>query len=96
MTQLTDSWTRNAKRWDHALIASSPAVKPLRAVGDFFALTLDTLVAIPRPPYAWREFLLQTWFVARVSLLPTVLLAIPFTVLSVFTLNILLVAFGAA
>jgi phospholipid/cholesterol/gamma-HCH transport system permease protein len=96
MTQLTDSRTRGAKRWDPALIASTPAVKPLRAVGDFFALTLDTLVAIPRPPYAWREFLLQTWFVARVSLLPTILLAIPFTVLSVFTLNMLLVEFGAA
>lgn len=78
------------------MISSTTAAKPVRALGDFFALTLDTLVAIPRPPYAWREFLDQAWFVARVSLLPTVLLSVPFTVLSVFTLNILLVEFGAA
>lgn len=72
------------------------AAKPVRAWGDFVALVLDTLIAMVRPPFAWREFLQQSWFVARVSLLPTILLAIPFTVLTVFTLNILLVEFGAA
>jgi phospholipid/cholesterol/gamma-HCH transport system permease protein len=70
--------------------------KPVRALGDFYAMALDTLVLIPRKPFAWREFLLQSWFVARVSMLPTVMLAIPFTVLLVFTFNILLVEFGAA
>lgn len=75
---------------------SATAVKPLRALGDFAAMALDALIATPQPPFAWQEFLAQSWFVARVSLLPTILLAIPFTVLSVFTLNILLVEFGAA
>jgi phospholipid/cholesterol/gamma-HCH transport system permease protein len=70
--------------------------KPLGGVGGFFAMTLDTLVLAFRPPWAWREFLLQTWFVARVSIVPTLLLAIPFTVLTVFTINILLIEFGAA
>lgn len=32
----------------------------------------------------------------RVALLPTLLVAIPFTVLVIFTLNILLIEFGAA
>lgn len=73
-----------------------PAAKPLRAVGEFFATALDTLIQIPRRPFAWREFLLQCWFVARVSLLPTILLAIPFDVLMIFTFNILLNDFGAA
>ncbi|EKF24548.1 permease family protein [Mycolicibacterium hassiacum DSM 44199] len=59
-------------------------------------MTLDVLVLMPRRPFAWREFLLQAWFVARVSMLPTLMLAIPFTVLMVFTFNILLVEFGAA
>jgi phospholipid/cholesterol/gamma-HCH transport system permease protein len=68
----------------------------MRALGDFYAVALDTLVLIPRKPFAWREFLQQSWFVARVSMLPTVMLAIPFTVLLVFTFNILLVEFGAA
>jgi len=83
----------------HALlerITSSRGGKPLRALGDFFAMSLDTLVLTPRPGFPWREFVLQSWFVARVSLLPTVMLAIPFTVLMMFTFNILLVEFGAA
>lgn len=72
------------------------AAKPLRAVGGFFAMSLDTFVAMFQPPFALREFLIQTWFVARVSLLPTLLLAIPFTTLVVFFLNVLLVEIGAA
>jgi phospholipid/cholesterol/gamma-HCH transport system permease protein len=78
------------------LIWSDAAAKPVRAVGGFFAMALDTLVLIPRRPFAWRELLLQSWFVARVSILPTLLLSIPFTVLLVFTFNVLLVEFGAA
>ena len=76
--------------------SSQTSLKPMRALGDFYAVALDTLVLIPRKPFAWREFLQQSWFVARVSMLPTVMLAIPFTVLLVFTFNILLVEFGAA
>jgi phospholipid/cholesterol/gamma-HCH transport system permease protein len=78
------------------LVTTGNAAKPLRALGDFFATTLDTFVLIFRPPFAWREFLLQTWFVARVSIAPTLLLSIPFTVLTVFIINILLVELGAA
>ncbi|MCV7189900.1 MlaE family ABC transporter permease [Mycolicibacterium thermoresistibile] len=59
-------------------------------------MVLDTLVAMGRRPFAWREFLLQSWFVARVSILPTLMLSIPYTVLFVFTINVLLVEFGAA
>jgi phospholipid/cholesterol/gamma-HCH transport system permease protein len=70
--------------------------KPLRGVGEFFAMALDTLVLAFKPPFAWREFLLQTWFVARVSIVPTLLLTMPFMVLVVFTFNILLIEFGAA
>ena len=71
-------------------------IKPAGALGGFFAMSLDTLLVMVRPPFAWREFLLQSWFVARVSLLPTLMLAIPFNVLLIFTFNILLVEFGAA
>ena len=44
-------------------------------------MAIDTLLLMFRPPFAWREFLLQAWFVARVSILPTLMLSIPFTVL---------------
>ncbi|MUL65949.1 ABC transporter permease [Mycobacterium sp. CBMA 234] len=78
------------------MVSTNAALKPVRAMGGFFAMMLDTFALIPKRPFAWREFLLQSWFVARVSLVPTLLLAIPFTVLLIFTFNILLVEFGAA
>ena len=78
------------------MIALTPALKPASALGGFFAMALDTLVALPRRPFAWREFVGQAWFVARVSLVPTVMLAVPYSVLVVFTFNILLLEFGAA
>jgi phospholipid/cholesterol/gamma-HCH transport system permease protein len=59
-------------------------------------MALDVVVLLFKPPFAWREFVAQSWFVARVSIVPTLMLSIPFTVLTVFTLNILLVEFGAA
>src|ERR1700690_129289 len=52
--------------------------------------------ALFRRPFHWGEFILQTWFITRVALLPTIAVSIPLTVLIVFTLNTLLAAFGAA
>jgi phospholipid/cholesterol/gamma-HCH transport system permease protein len=78
------------------MISLTPAWKPAAAAGGFFAMALDVLVLIPRKPFAWREFVAQAWFVARVSLMPTVMLAVPYSVLVVFTFNILLLEFGAA
>ncbi|QLL06257.1 MlaE family ABC transporter permease [Mycobacterium vicinigordonae] len=69
---------------------------PARALGNFFSMCMDTFVQMFIPPFAWREFLLQTWFVARVSLVPTLALTIPFTVLLTFMLNLLLASIGAA
>ena len=42
-----------------------------------------------------RELIDQIWFVARVSIVPTLVLSIPYTVLIVFTLNIVLIEVGA-
>src|SRR5947208_738026 len=70
--------------------------KPVRAIGGFFAMSLDTFVMMFKPPFAWREFLIQIWFVARVSLIPTLLMSIPFCTQVIFNLNILLVDLGAA
>lgn len=76
-------------RWDNQ-------AKPLREVGAFFALALDILVQMVRPPWAWREFIHQAWFVARVTIVPAILLSIPFNALTSFILNVLLVEIGAA
>jgi phospholipid/cholesterol/gamma-HCH transport system permease protein len=59
-------------------------------------MSFDTLMVMPRRPFAWRELVLQMWFVARVSIFPTIALAIPFTVLLVFTFNFIFLEFGAA
>jgi phospholipid/cholesterol/gamma-HCH transport system permease protein len=71
-------------------------MKPAQVLGSFFAMAFETLMLVPRRPFAVREFVVQSWFVARVSLLPTLMLAMPYTVLVVFTFNILLLEFGAA
>ena len=77
-------------------MATYAAAKPVRAMGGFFAMSLDTLVQMVRPPWAWREYISQTWFVARVSVLPALMLTMPYSVLLVFTFNILLNEFGAS
>jgi phospholipid/cholesterol/gamma-HCH transport system permease protein len=69
---------------------------PARAVGGFMEMSLDTFREMFRRPFQFREFLDQTWMIARVSMIPTLLVSIPFTVLVAFTLNILLREIGAA
>ncbi|MGV0039446.1 MlaE family ABC transporter permease [Mycobacterium colombiense] len=59
-------------------------------------MAADAAKFLFRRPFQGREFLEQSWFVARVSMMPTLLVAIPFTVLVSFTLNILLRELGAA
>jgi phospholipid/cholesterol/gamma-HCH transport system permease protein len=72
------------------------ALKPLGGAGGMIAFSVDTFITMFKPPFAWREFLEQTVFVARVALLPALILSIPYVVLTVFTFNVLLVEFGAA
>ncbi|MCD2107909.1 ABC transporter permease [Rhodococcus erythropolis] len=67
-----------------------------RSLGEFYFLSIETARALLRPQFPWREFVEQCWFIARVSLLPTVLMSVPFTVLVVFTLNSLLTEIGAS
>ena len=69
--------------------------RPAVAVGDFVVLAGETFAAVFRRPFAWRELLDQIWFVARVSIVPTIMLSIPYTVLIVFTLNVVLLDVGA-
>ena len=56
--------------------------KPVRAIGGFFAMSLDTFVLMFKPPFAWREYLFQSWFVARVSMLPALMMTIPYSVIA--------------
>ena len=76
--------------------ATRATVRATASVGEFYGMSLDTAVALGRREFQWREFVDQSWFIARVSLLPTILMSIPFTVLVVFTLNSLLSELGAS
>src|SRR3978361_228514 len=69
--------------------------KPGFSFGDFVVLAGETFAAMFRGPFALRELIDQIWFVARVSIVPTIVLSIPYTVLIVFTLNIVLIEVGA-
>ena len=85
-----------ADRWSPGVAFGKNLSGPMQAIGGLFAMSADAVKFIFRRPFQWREFLEQCWFIARVSLAPTLLVAIPFTVLVSFTLNILLRELGAA
>jgi phospholipid/cholesterol/gamma-HCH transport system permease protein len=87
----TDEFDRGQEAW-----RSTRVLTPVRAVGDFLAFALDAFITLCTTRIAVIETLQQTWFVARVSLFPALVLSIPFVVLTVFTFNVLLVEFGAA
>ena len=49
-----------------------------REPGRFFAMSLDTVRAMFKWPFQWREFLEQAWFIVSVTVAPTIMVAIPF------------------
>ena len=82
------------ERWSTG-ISLGRGSKPMEAVGGLFAMAKDAGRNVFRRPFQWREFLEQSLVYREGSLAPTVLVAIPFTVLVSFTLNILLRELGA-
>jgi phospholipid/cholesterol/gamma-HCH transport system permease protein len=52
--------------------------KPMKPTGEMFALFLDTVRYSFKRPFQTREFIDQAWFVASVTIVPTMLVAIPF------------------
>jgi phospholipid/cholesterol/gamma-HCH transport system permease protein len=77
-------------------LIGSTARRPLLGVGGFMVLALQTLTTSVTRRFAWREFLEQMWFLARVSAVPALMLSIPYVVMAAFTFNILLIEFGGA
>jgi phospholipid/cholesterol/gamma-HCH transport system permease protein len=59
-------------------VTAVPGVGALRQTGNLFALSLDTLRMLFKRPFQWREFIDQSWFIASVTILPTMLVSIPF------------------
>ncbi|WP_163888752.1 MlaE family ABC transporter permease [Mycolicibacterium hippocampi] len=70
--------------------------RPLGHVGGFARMCTLTGKGLFQRPFEWRELIMQSWFLLSVTMFPTILAAIPLTVLLTFTLNVLLAEFGAA
>jgi len=58
--------------------AGVPGLGALRQTGSMFALALDVARASVKRPFQFREFVQQAWFIASVTIVPTILVAIPF------------------
>jgi phospholipid/cholesterol/gamma-HCH transport system permease protein len=73
----------------------SPLTRALTPVGQLFGLGCDITKQIFRPPFQLREYIEQTWFVTKVSALPTALFTIPFGATIALLLASLTQQFGA-
>ncbi|MFT4298598.1 MAG: ABC transporter permease [Aeromicrobium sp.] len=56
---------------------------------------LDVFLALFRRPFQLREFILQAWFIIRVTIVPTALVAIPFGAVIALQVGGLIKQFGA-
>jgi len=50
----------------------------LRGPGEIAVMVLDVTKRFGRRPFQWAEFFEQAWFVTSVTLMPTILVSIPF------------------
>jgi len=76
-------------------IVVAKAAGPIKGLGDVLAMALDALVILFTKRFSWREAVLQAWFITRVSLVPTLLVMLGFTLLVIFEINLLLSDLGA-
>lgn len=81
---------------DFGNLVGSQVRGPLAMVGGFARMCSLAGKALFRWPLHGGELIVQCWFLLRVTILPTMMAAIPLTVLLTFTLNVLLGEFGAA
>jgi phospholipid/cholesterol/gamma-HCH transport system permease protein len=74
--------------------------RAVESLGALYAMVLDTMAASIRElahgRFAWREFVDQSWFLASVSVLPAILIAIPFGLVIVLEVGGLAGQIGAA
>ena len=68
---------------------------PARVSGNLFAFALDVMVALFRRPFQLKEFLLQAWFIVKVTIVPTAFVAIPFGAVIALQVGGLIKQFGA-
>jgi phospholipid/cholesterol/gamma-HCH transport system permease protein len=75
-----------------------PSLSPIggvRQAGSLFALFLDVGRMTFKRPFQGREFIQQSWFIASVTILPTMLVSIPFGAVIALQLGTLARQIGA-
>ncbi|MCX2968330.1 ABC transporter permease [Streptomyces sp. TRM70308] len=72
-----------------------PGAGALREIGALFALALTVLRETFRRPFQAREFVEQFWFIASVTILPAMLVTIPFGAVIALQVGSLIEQFGA-
>lgn len=77
------------------MTAPATLTRPIRPVGGFVATCLDTARAVGKRPFHLREFLDQTVFIIRVTIVPALFLVIPYLGVVLFLINQLLAEIGA-
>ncbi len=75
--------------------APTPIGRALTPVGRLFGLAGDVIRNAFKPPFQLAEYIEQTWFVTKVSALPTALFTIPFGATIALLLGELTRQFGA-
>src|SRR5438128_5382590 len=76
-------------------ITASRVLAPVGTAGKLFAFGLDVARGLFRRPFQLREFLQQAWFIASVTILPTMLVSIPFGAVIALELGTLARQIGA-
>ena len=61
---------KGPERWSTGLALPKGVSGAAAAVGGLFSMGVDAVKFVFVRPFQWREFLEQSWFVARVSLAP--------------------------
>ncbi|HEY7947335.1 MAG TPA: ABC transporter permease [Acidimicrobiales bacterium] len=85
---------------DELRVVGTKVTSALGILGDIFAMLLDavwsTVTAIVHRRFSWAEFVEQAWFLISVTVLPAILIAIPFGLVLVLEVGGLSVQIGAA
>ena len=79
---------KGPERWSVGIPRIRNLEGPAKAIGGLFSMADDAIKFAFVRPFQWREFLEQCWFVARVSLAPTLLVRFGTTANTVRVLHV--------
>jgi phospholipid/cholesterol/gamma-HCH transport system permease protein len=89
------AYSANSLRPARTGVAKAAVTIFLGAIGGFYATTMETFRYLVTSRFQLREFIAQAWFIASISIMPALLMSIPFCMMFVYEINILLSEVGA-